>query len=72
MCLLPFTRSWMAKALKGRVAVMGASKFSQGAFGSGSFGPGPGPFGAGSKQDSTIIEGEYESREDTPERDKIN
>ena len=76
MCLLPFTRSWMAKALKGRIAVMGASSFSQGSFGSGSFGPGAGPFepgagGFGKQNDSTIIEGEFESRADTLDRDKI-
>ena len=70
MCLLPFTRSWMAKGLKARIAVMGANSFRQGgSFGGGSFGTGP--FGPGAQQDSTIIEGEFESREDTPDRDKI-
>jgi UPF0716 protein FxsA len=70
MCLLPFTRSWMAKGLKARIAVMGANSFRQGgSFGGGSFGAGP--FGPGAQQDSTIIEGEFESREDTPDRDKI-
>lgn len=68
MCLLPFTRAWMAKALKSRMVVMGSSHFSQGGFGQGGFNQGP--FGGSQQHDSTIIEGEFENR-DTEDREKL-
>lgn len=71
MCLLPFTRAWMAKALKSRMLVMGTSSFTQAGFGQG-FSQGgfsQGPFGRTQEHDSTIIEGEFETREE--DRDKL-
>lgn len=62
MCLLPFTRVWLAKALKSRMLVMGTSSFTQGGFGQGGFSQGP--FGGAQQHDSSIIEGEFETRDD--------
>ncbi len=63
MCLLPFTRRWMANALKGRFVMMGARHFSQGPFARD---------GNGFHSDSTTIEGEFEAHTDDrdPESDR--
>ncbi len=70
MCLIPFTRAWMAGALKSRMVVMGRSGFSQG-FAQSGFHQGPfGGAGDASRRDSSVIEGEFETH-DTNDKDKL-